>query len=225
MKKLIFASKNNYWSNYLYDQLSINDSRWQNIRDNNELCSLDLGLVDYIFFFHWSDIVSSEIYNNCECVVIHTSNLPEGKGGSPIQNQIMDGIIQSSVNLLRMEREVDAGPVYCSSPITLQGNLFDIWMSIAKIASRLIKKCVDENLDPQPQPELMSPVYKRRKDNALPLGNPDINVVYNFIQMLDAEGYPDSNITLGNYSLHFSRAKILSENEILCDVRIKRSRV
>tara|TARA_R110002060_G_scaffold50771_10_gene61690 strand:- start:1200 stop:1871 length:672 start_codon:yes stop_codon:yes gene_type:complete len=222
LKKLIFASKNNYWSNYLYDQLSINDPRWQNVRDNDELRSLDLGLVDYIFFFHWSDIVSSEIYDNCECVVIHTSNLPEGKGGSPIQNQIMGGIIQSNVNLLRMSRDVDAGPIYCSSPITLQGSLFDVWMSIAKISSCLIRKCVDENLEPQHQSEPTSSSYRRRKDNTLPLDNSDINVVYNFIQMLDAEGYPDSNIVLGNYSLHFSRAKILSENEMLCDVRIKK---
>ena len=59
----------------------------------------------YIFFPHWSWKVSSEIYERFECVVFHTAPLPYGRGGSPIQNLILNG--QSS--LLKFHRRMLIG--------------------------------------------------------------------------------------------------------------------
>ena len=225
MKKLIFASKDNPWSNYLFDRLACNDHRWTYVKSNDELYSLDLDTLSHIFFFHWSDIVSSKVYENCECVVVHTANLPEGKGGSPLQNQIVDGVVQTNVNLLKMIHEIDGGDVYCSSKITLQGSLHDIWMSIADVTYGLITGCIESCIIPQKQLPTTTRPYKRRTDNALPLNNVNIYDVYRFIQMLDAPGYPDANLNLEKYSLHFSRAKMIDGQEILCDVKIKRRNI
>ena len=46
---------------------------------------------DYVFFTHWNWIVRNEIHENFNCVVFHTAPLPYGRGGSPIQNLILEG--------------------------------------------------------------------------------------------------------------------------------------
>ena len=43
----------------------------------------------YIFFPHWSWIIPEEIYNNYNCVVFHSTDLPFGRGGSPLQTLIV----------------------------------------------------------------------------------------------------------------------------------------
>tara|TARA_Y100000034_G_scaffold48172_1_gene59432 strand:+ start:177 stop:854 length:678 start_codon:yes stop_codon:yes gene_type:complete len=222
MREIIFASKDNMWSNYLFKSLNGIYPNMFRVYEQKELQFLNLSKISHIFFFHWSEIVPPEIYENCECAVIHTAKLPQGRGGSPLQNQIIDGVLQSRVNLLKMAKEIDAGPIYCSSPITLQGSLFDIWFSIATISKKLITDCIEKSLKPIEQLSSIEKVYRRRKDNILPLDNKNTHAIYNFIQMLDAEGYPDANINVGNYSLFFSRAKMLNEDEIICDVKIKR---
>ena len=67
---------------------------------------------DFIFFPHWNWIVSAEIHKNYECVVFHTAPLPYGRGGSPIQNLILENFSSSPVCALKMTSELDAGPIY-----------------------------------------------------------------------------------------------------------------
>ena len=218
---IFLVSKKNVWSDHLfssvkkkYDCKYFNDSSYiEELQNFNQ--------PDWIFFFHWSSLIPEEIYKNYRCVVIHTGNLPQGRGGSPIQNQILDGVIESRVNAITVERTIDSGDIYHSLPITLQGSLYDIWMVIAHRACSLIKKCVDENLTPTQQVGEVQ-TYKRRKDNKVPFENTDnIFQIYKFIQMLDADGYPNPYFKIGNYKIEFSRAKIEKDN-ILCDVKIKR---
>ena len=45
---------------------------------------------DYVFFAHWNWTVKNEIHENFNCVVFHTAPLPYGRGGSPIQNLILE---------------------------------------------------------------------------------------------------------------------------------------
>ena len=42
----------------------------------------------YIFFPHWSWIIPKDIFNNFQCIVFHMTDLPFGRGGSPLQNPI-----------------------------------------------------------------------------------------------------------------------------------------
>lgn len=45
-----------------------------------------------IFIPHWSYIIEEKIYSNFECIVFHMTDLPFGRGGSPLQNLIIRGI-------------------------------------------------------------------------------------------------------------------------------------
>ena len=222
--KCVLISKSNYWSEYLYALLDRDDSNveWSRIEDKLQYDLLDELNPDWVFFFHWSDIVPKKIYKCFNCVVLHTANLPAGRGGSPIQNQINDNIIHTKVNALQMTSQVDAGPIYCSKDISLQGSLFDVWLTIADTSKVLIDKCVSESLIPKEQEIGIAQVYKRRKINNLPLESArDLLSIYKFIHMLDAEGYPPASFLLGDFILEFERPKLNSEY-ILCDLKIRR---
>jgi len=44
----------------------------------------------YIFFPHWSWKISKDIFTNYKCIIFHETDLPYGRGGSPIQNLILN---------------------------------------------------------------------------------------------------------------------------------------
>jgi methionyl-tRNA formyltransferase len=223
----IFASKDNYFSNKLFTKLktkyldfvyvSSNDDLTKNIEKFNKN-------IDKIFFFHWSYIIPKEIVNKYKCINIHTSNLPFGKGGSPIQNQIVENIISSKVNALLMNDKIDDGPIYTSRNITLQGNLFDIWIIIVELSYDIINEIIEKNIEPIEQKKIENEIiYKRRKNNIVPFEiENDIENIYNFIRMLDREDYPNPHIKIGNYILNFSRAYFNGKN-ILCDIKIEKN--
>ena len=224
MTKCVFVSKDNEWSNALYDRLiSRNkDVSWLRIFNKNDLDKIADFNPDWAFFFHWSQIVSKDIWSKWKCVVLHTSNLPHGKGGSPIQNQILDNIVQTKVNAIEMTDKVDSGRIYCNQLITLQGTLRDIWMTIAIQSYGLIVRCIKENLNPEEQEsEPSTKVYKRRRDNNLDL-NCSLSQIYNQIRMLDGEGYPRSRIELGHFTIEFSRAGYDDNGDLICDAKFKK---
>ena len=218
--KIIIASKDRFWSKKLTRNLhkDFNDVYLVNTQVDLEKYAKKVN-PDWIFFFHWSEIVDKIFYNEYKCVVIHTGILPKDRGGSPIQNQILDGRKITNVNALVMQDPVDSGHVYCSEQITLQGNLNDIWDSIAEAATRVIYKCVKINPIPWPQ-EGEESTYKRKLDNELKLDT--LESIYDQIRMLDGDGYPQTTFTVGNFNMKFSRAK-LSEGEILADVKISKA--
>jgi len=214
----VLISKNNEWSREVSNLVS---RKLDDVVFLNKFSIDDLRRIkpDWVFFFHWSEIVPEFIFSEFRCVVIHTGNLPDDRGGSPIQNQILKGTVSTRVNLIEMKSEVDSGGIYTNKPITLQGSLRDIWFTIARVASELIIECVQKKLSPIPQSG-NSKSYKRRKDNELIFeDSKDISYIYDQIRMLDAEDYPNPYIQIGRYVLEFSRAKI-NNGEIISDVRI-----
>lgn len=218
--KIIIISKDNYWTSRLIEKLKTYelDFIYFNKTLNSDIKKYN---PDWIFFFHWSDMVEENIYSNYKCAVVHTGILPEHRGGSPLQNQIIKGIVKTRVNIIEMTDPVDSGAIYCSQDITLQGSINDIWYSIADITSELIIYCVDNN--PLPKPQQGTPqTFKRIKDNTIKINeNENINSIYDQIRMVDGASYPLSYMEINGFKLEFSRAK-LEDEEILADVRIKK---
>ncbi len=214
--KYLIISKNNLWTNVLLDSLKSSEPNF----NYSAICSKDLidqVKPDWIFFFHWSDIVDKEIYNKYKCVVVHTGLLPKDRGGSPLQNQIIQNQIISEVNLLEMSDQIDAGRIYSSHPITLQGNITDIWLSIAEVTSKLIKNHLKSSNRPLPQ--IGEPqTYKRIKNNKINIKGSLLDF-YNQIRMVDDPEYPTSFLEIGDFKLEFSRAKFNSNN-LIADVKI-----
>jgi len=216
--KILIISKDNLWTKKLISLLC--NEKYTCIYSS--ICSEELihnVNPDWVFFFHWSDIVSKEIYNNHKCVVIHTGRLPKDRGGSPIQNQILNDIKSTKVNAIEMKDQIDSGSIYHSLPLTLQGNITDIWLSIADVTHKLINYCVAH--DPKPIPQTGAPeTYKRIKDNKIKFDiSKDLSYIYDQIRMVDDYSYPNPYIEIGGYEIQFSRAKMNGDN-IIADVKI-----
>lgn len=87
---------------------------------------------DWIFFPHWSYIIPSSIYENYRCVVFHMTDLPFGRGGSPLQNLIVRGIAETKISALRVTKALDAGDIYLKEPLQLYGSATEIYVRAAK---------------------------------------------------------------------------------------------
>jgi len=174
---------------------------------------------DYVFFPHWSYMVPQEIYEHFECVIFHMTDVPFGRGGSPLQNLIARGVCETKVSALRCVTEVDAGPVYMKRPLSLQGTAQDIYSQ----ASRIIEDMIVEILQnrPVPRPQEGTPVaFKRRKPSEGNLADlRTVQAAYDVIRMLDAEGYPPAFLQVGKLRFEFSRPA-LREDRLRADVVI-----
>lgn len=161
---------------------------------------------DFIFFIHWNWIVDKEIYGSNECVVFHTAPLPYGRGGSPIQNLIVEGFDTSPVCAIRMTSELDAGPIFSSAEVSLEGNLDSIFARINNAINALIIKIITNM--PMPIPQSGKPhVFKRltKDDNEIPAGI-SLKEFYDRVRMIDHPDYPNAYIQFGDLKLEFSNA-------------------
>ena len=174
---------------------------------------------DYIFFPHWNWIVSDKFFNNFECVVFHTAPLPYGRGGSPIQNLILRGFSRAPVCAIKMTSVLDGGPIYDKYEIDLSGRLVDIFARLNTAVNFLIRNILLKKPQPYGQE---GDVYEFRRlthrDNAIPQ-NLSLVDVYDRIRMLDAHGYPNAYIVIGNYKIEFCDVSYENE-EITCKAHI-----
>lgn len=107
---------------------------------------------NYIFFPHWSWIISEKIYKNFECIVFHMTDLPFGRGGSPLQNLIIRGYKETKISALRVSEGIDAGDVYMKKQCSLEGKAEDIFIRASKIVyEEMIPKIIEENIKPKKQ--------------------------------------------------------------------------
>lgn len=181
---------------------------WHYISEPNQLTADLLARLDprYVFFPHWSALVPEEIFGKWECVCFHMSDVPYGRGGSPLQNLIARRQISTQLTALRMERELDAGPVYLKRPLELSGSAQEIFERAAELVYDLIGEIVA--CEPLPTPQQGEPVvFKRRRpgESILPIGGSP-TALFDHIRMLDAEGYPSAFLDFGEWRLEFSRA-------------------
>lgn len=195
-----------------------------NIYEINNKDQLTMGFLEsinpkYIFFPHWSYIIPKEIYTNYECVVFHMTNLPFGRGGSPLQNLISNGIYDTKISALKCEKELDGGPIYLKKSFHLYGNAEEIYLRAAYVIQNMIEVIVKTNPIPIIQSGEVTTFTRRKSEESNVESIEELNKMFDFIRMLDAEGYPKAFIETKHFKLEFSRAS-LKENEILADVRI-----
>ena len=177
----------------------------------------------YVFFPHWSHIIPKEIHEAFECVIFHMTDLPYGRGGSPLQNLIQRGHKETKISALRCVAELDAGPIYLKRPLSLEGSASEIFHRAANVIEAMITEIIDKNPDPRPQ-QGESTVFLRRtpeQSNLCEAQISDLNDYFDFIRMLDAPTYPLAFIEHGNFLLEFSRAQLLN-NSIEARVTIRR---
>jgi methionyl-tRNA formyltransferase len=177
--------------------------------------------IRYIFFIHWNWKVPEEIISKYECVCFHMTDVPYGRGGSPLQNLILRGHQTTWLSALRMTDEIDAGPVYTKQKLTLDGRAEDIYKRAAMIAMDIIEWMI--KVHPVPKPQIGEPTYFKRRhpEESELLLKGGLEEVNDFIRMLDAPGYPKAFINHGEYRIEFANPK-LREGKLTASVHISK---
>lgn len=174
----------------------------------------------FVFLPHWSYLIPPEIHQRFECVIFHMTDLPFGRGGSPLQNLISRGIYETQLCALRCVRDLDAGPIYLKRPLSLHGNAEEIFLRSAELVREMVVEIISTAPEPQPQQGEVVRFNRRRPEQSDIAALTDLRQVYDYIRMLDADGYPPAYIEVGGLRLEFSRAA-LKNGEIVADVRIR----
>lgn len=131
---------------------------------------------------------------NKHTLVVHESNLPKGKGWSPLTWQILEGLNSIPITLFEATESIDAGEIYCKEYINFEGTEL-----IEEIKHKQGEKTIDlilRFLNDYPLIEGVdqlgeSTFYKRRtkKDSELDIDK-SIQDQFNLLRICDNERYP-----------------------------------
>ena len=212
------------WNRRVFDEvLARLDGQWRYVGGPEELALERVREFGprYIFFLHWSWKVPNEILDELECVCFHMTDVPYGRGGSPLQNLILRGHRTTKLTALRMTSEFDAGPVYLKNDLSLAGGAEEIYMRANLLSAGMIQEIIREQMPSVAQTgEIVN--FKRRKPEDSQIANLEsLEQLHDFIRMLDAEGYPRAFLTHDGFRYEFSRAA-LYDGRIVADVNITR---
>ena len=215
------------WNINNYEELVLKfpDEEFYLITEKEQLTRkfLDEIQPQYVFFPHWSWIIPKEIYENYECVVFHMTDLPFGRGGSPLQNLIVRGIYDTKVSAIKVESGIDTGPVYMKMPIDISyGNVEEILGCVSEIVFKKMIPCFLQKELCASQQEGEVVCFKRRTadESRIPEGISE-RQIYDYIRMLDGEGYPKAYKDVDDVRMYFSNARLTDEG-VCADVKIVR---
>ena len=211
------------WNRRIFEEvISQYPGQWHFMGEREKLTLDEVNLINprYIFFLHWSWKVPDEIIEKYECVCFHMTDVPYGRGGSPLQNLILRGHQHTKLTALRMVEELDAGPVSLKEDLHIgSGSAEEIYIRTSYQAAEMMKRIISEELVPVPQEGEVT-VFQRRRPEESEI--PDLDgllQLYDFIRMLDAEGYPKAFMEWKGFRFEFSKA-VLDDGRIVADVLI-----
>ena len=175
-----------------------------------------------IFFIHWSKLIRYSFYKKYLCIQFHASNLPKGRGGSPIQNQILLNTKRTKLSAFKVSKKLDSGPICLQNKLELNGTAQEIFIRIEKISILMIKKIVKIKEIKFYEQKGVPTFFKRRipKQSQINLKKiTSMNQLYDFMRMLDAPGYPSSFIRLNKFKFTFNDIRSY-KNKISANIEI-----
>ena len=210
-------------SNLLYEQTSLKHKPNIEIINKKEDLTFDnLNKInpEYVFFPHWSYIIPSDIYNNFNCVIFHMTDLPFGRGGSPLQNLISRGIYKTKISALKCTKELDAGDIYLKKDFDISyGSAHEIYFRAGEIISQMIDEIINKHPIPQAQTGNIVEFKRRHPSESNISDIKELKKAYDYIRMLDAEGYPNAFIETDKLRFEFTDANY-QNGKLFANVRI-----
>jgi methionyl-tRNA formyltransferase len=129
-------------------------------------------------------------------LVVHESDLPLGKGWSPLTWQILEGKNRIPVTMIEAEKKVDSGVIYAQEWMEFQSHelVEELRAAQAEATIRLCKKFVREYpgiVDSAREQKGEESFYSKRKPEDSRL-DPDksIREQFNLLRVVDNEKYP-----------------------------------
>ena len=105
--------------------------------------------IDLAIVVAYGQIIPSKILKLSKngFINIHASLLPKWRGAAPIQRSIMSGENITGVTIMKIEKELDSGPILLSKSIK-SGNLTfgQLEKSLSELGSKVIVDCINKVL-------------------------------------------------------------------------------
>lgn len=204
------------WALQIYDEIASKTEHQFLIFRSREQYDEQV-LMDFnpslVLYYGWSWIVPQRILERFSCLMLHPSPLPGYRGGSPIQNQIIRGELESKVTIFLMDQGLDTGPILGQKSYSLSGSMKDILGRITSIGGELTLGILKNGLHPMPQSEAGVSTFPRRQPGESELTLDELQrqpaiYLYNKIRMLQSP-YPNAFIrTADGKKLLIVEAKI-----------------
>ena len=205
MSRYIVAAVTDYFKERIKDK----NFYFINKKKNLNLKNIKKINPKIIFFPHWNWKIKNSILKRYLCIGFHSTPLPYGRGGSPVQNMIVRGRKISTVCAIKLESKLDSGPIYLKKNFKLDGRAEIIFGKIYKIILSMIVTLIKKV--PKPKKQLGKIYYfNRRKPEESNIGNlKSLNKVYDYIRMLDTDvkNFPLAFVSTSNLFIQFKYAK------------------
>ena len=214
-QKIIIAANNErYKSIFRSIACQVPDMEIHSIFNQSELTSDRLNeiLPGWIFFPHWSAIIPKVIHENFRCVIFHMTDLPYGRGGSPLQNLIVRGHKETKISAIKCVSQLDAGEIYLQRALSLDGSAEEILQRAADIMPEMIAEIIMTNPTPIPQKGEVTPFVRRKPMDGDIAELDTIGKIHDYIRMLDGDGYPPAFIHLNKMRMEFTNSSLKDGN-------------
>lgn len=221
-KKAYLIAGTKSWNRTVYEEIiSAYPGNWYFVDKKEELTLVFLQAIRprFIFFLHWSWKVPPDIFQSFECVCFHMSDVPHGRGGSPLQNLILRGQRQTKLTALQMVEAFDAGPVYLKRALSLEGSAEEIYIRATYLSAEMIRHLVENEPTPAPQQGEVTLFDRRKPEESRIPQRACLKDLHDFIRMLDAQGFPNAFLDYKGFRYAFTRAA-LYDGCIRADVKI-----
>lgn len=165
-----------------------NDAEY--IFDKNEIKEGDI-----CFLLSCEKILDKKsLEKNKRNIVVHASDLPAGKGFSPLQWQILEGKNEITVTLMEASEEVDSGGIYFKRKLTYDGS--ELYDELREKLGRIIVDMCNEyaggykDYEPQPMTGRVSNYRKRNRADDEIDAYKTIATQFNHFRIADNEKHP-----------------------------------
>ena len=167
------------------------------------------------FMLSCSQLVKPDILKrNKHNLVVHESDLPQGKGWSPMTWQVLEGKQEIPVTLFEAEEAVDSGPIYLQDAMILEGHelVDELRAQQADATFNLCRDFMDR------YPEILQQAVsqsgeesfyqRRRPDDSRLDPHKTIAEQFNLLRVVDNERYPAFFDWLGQrYTIKIEKAE------------------
>jgi len=190
---LLCDNKNSWFWNYSENF----KKELENKKHKVNICTSenDLASADISVFISCINIVTSKgLRKSNSNIVCHPSDLPNGKGHSPIAWEILKGVNELTFTLFEAVEGVDSGPIYDKVKVGLSGH--ELNSEIKKIQAETTFKMIGKYIDLYPsvdssQQEGKETFYKKRTPQDCQLDiNKSIVEQFNLLRTVDNNLYP-----------------------------------
>lgn len=195
MKITLLVDKNSWINKYLHifeNYIQKNGYEYEVVNEYEDATKFDVCMC-----LSFSKLLPESFLDNHKHVlVVHESDLPNGKGWSPMSWQILEGKREITISLFEASKQLDAGEIYIKKKIVInETELFDDWRkkqaeSSFKICAEWLEKYPDILLAAESQEGESTFYEKRTKEDSQLNINKSIKDQFNLLRIVDNENYP-----------------------------------